>query len=591
MLSFLFAFGFRMAFATAETPDSWATYYELSGYTKTPRYAETIAYCRRLSGASPWVKYLTFGTSAQGRDLPLVVVSKDRAFTPEQAARQGKAVILIQSGIHAGEIDGKDASLMLIRDIAIRKTYSRLLDNTILLFVPMFNVDGHERFGPYNRINQNGPEEMGWRVTAQNINLNRDYMKADTPEMRAMLRLFSAWLPDFMIDCHVTDGIDFQYDLTYAVELGSNSKPVVSKWIRKDLVPPSIEQVERSGHKIFYYVFPREDKDLSKGLTAEAATPRFSTGYFALQNRPSLLIETHMLKPYKTRVEGTYELLKALIGTINADPRALRSAVREADEATIREGRTYDPASVYPLRFGLGGKSTPRRFLGVESHTERGEISGADFQHYTTSPREATIPFFDEITVEDSVSIPLAYLVPPEWNFVGNVLDAHGVHYKRLTQPATVEVESYSFSNVRWGAKPYEGRQVVTCSTKAIRERRTYPVGSLLVRMDQRAARVAMHLLEPRAPDSFVSWGFFNAIFEQKEYAESYVMEGIGRKMLSADPELRGEFENRLRADTLFAGNPRARLNWLYMRSPWRDPLLYVYPVVRVVTEEQFKTE
>ncbi|MER3522881.1 MAG: hypothetical protein C4326_02135, partial [Ignavibacteria bacterium] len=202
--------------------DEWLTPYERSGFVRTPRYDETVAYCTRMAAASPWVHYTSFGVSPQGRALPLVILSKERLFDPRSAQASGKAMVLIQSGIHAGEIDGKDASLMLMREIAITKQLASLLDNTILLFVPIFNVDGHERFGPYNRINQRGPEEMGWRTTAQNLNLNRDYMKADAPEMRALLKLFAAWLPDLYVDCHVTDGIDVQYDVTYAIEKAPN---------------------------------------------------------------------------------------------------------------------------------------------------------------------------------------------------------------------------------------------------------------------------------------------------------------------------------------------------------------------------------
>jgi hypothetical protein len=319
--------------------DKWITEFERSGGTRTPRFEETLDYCRKLEKASPWIRVTSFGVTPRGRKLPLVILSKDRAFDPASAARTGKAVILIQSGIHAGEIDGKDASLMLMRDIAVTKTLPHLLDSTIILFVPIFNLDGHERFGPFNRINQDGPEEMGWRVTAQNLNLNRDYMKSETPEMQAMLRLFTAWLPDFYVDCHVTDGIDFQYDVTYAVEPPPYLDARVSGWIQRTLLPAAIPVVEQSGHKIFEYVFPREDRDLSKGLNAGASTPRFSTGFAALQNRPAVLIETHMLKPYKMRVEATYHFLRGMIGAINANPSALRAAVRAADAPGRRRRR------------------------------------------------------------------------------------------------------------------------------------------------------------------------------------------------------------------------------------------------------------
>lgn len=564
----------------------WQTYYEQSGYKKTPRYGETIEYCKRLAAASPWVKYTTFGVSPQGRELPLVILSKDRAFDPAQAAKSGKAILLIQSGIHSGEIDGKDASLMLMREIAITKKLAHFLDNTILLFVPIFSVDAHERFGPYNRINQDGPEEMGWRVTAQNLNLNRDYMKADTPEMRAMLRLFTGWLPDLYVDCHVTDGIDFQYDITYAIETARNIDSGVAAWIKTKLLRESLPKVEAAGHKIFYYVFPREDNDLSKGLTAGAAPPRFSTGFGALHNRPTMLIETHMLKPYKTRVDATYHFLQAMIACVNADPASLRKVVRNADKVAAEAAQRR---AFVPLSFALSDKSTMRKFLGINVRYEPSTLSGTVKRVYTGEPVTLTVPFFEDVNITDSVAMPLAYLVPQEWKFVEEGLRHHGIAFSRTTRADTVAVESYRFSEVSFRARPYEGRQMPSFTSESIAERRFYPKGTLVVRTNQRAANVAVHLFEPRAPDSYVAWGFFNTMFEQKEYAESYVMERIGAGMLAEDPALTREFEAKLASDTTFAGSPAQRLNWLYLRSKWADPWLNTYPVGRVVSEQEMQ--
>ncbi len=581
-----FLFTLIPGFGYGQSPQEWLTYYEQSGYVRTPRYGETVEYCRRLDKASPWVKYTSFGVSPQGRDLPLVILSKDQIFDPRKAAASGKAIVLIQSGIHSGEIDGKDASLMLMRDIAITKQYASLLDHTILLFVPIFNVDGHERFGPYNRINQNGPVEMGWRTTAQNLNLNRDYMKADTPEMHAMLRLFTTWLPDLYVDCHVTDGIDFQYDITYAIETAQNTDAGVARWIKEKLLPESLPKVEAAGHKIFYYVFPREDNDLSKGLTGGAAPPRFSTGYAALQNRPSMLIETHMLKPYRTRVEATYHFLRAMIECVNNDAHALRSAVRAADETTACLGLAPTPAFL-PLSFRLTEQRSMVKFLGIATRFEPSTVSGGTRRIYTGEPVELTVPFYNDVLVTDSVAVPFAYLVPQEWRFVKERALLHGIRVEQLLRPVTLEVESYRFSDVKFRERPYEGRHGVTFTANPVREVRTYPRGTYVIRTNQRAAKVAVHLLEPRSPDSFVAWGFFSAIFEQKEYAESYVMEEIGAKMLAEDEQLRREFEQKVMSDSMFAKSPAARLNWLYLRSKWADPSLNVYPIGRLMRWQQ----
>jgi len=569
----------------------WVTDFERSGGLKTPRYAETMAYCAKLAAVSPWIRVTSFGVSPQGRQLPLVILARDRAFDPAAARKRGRAVILIQSGIHAGEIDGKDASLMLMRDIAVTKRFPHLLDSTVILFVPIFNVDGHERFGRFNRINQDGPEEMGWRVNAQNLNLNRDYMKCETPEMQAMLRLFNAWLPDLYVDCHVTDGIDFQYDITYAVEPAPYLDPGVSAWVQKTLLAESLPAVERSGHKIFPYVLPREDRDLSKGLTGGASTPRFSTGFAALENRPAVLIETHMLKPYKMRVEATYEFLKAMITAVNGRPAILRAAVKRADESVVLAGTTYDPRRAFPLAFGLGPASEPKVFLAWKENRDHSRLSEGERVRYTRDTVTLVVPWFGQITVTDSATIPLAYIVPPEWTFVAEKLRRHSVALERLTRAATLDVDSWKFSDVRFAPRPFEGRHMVTFAQTPIHERREFPAGSIVVRTAQRAGKLIMNLLEPKGPDSFVAWGYFDAIFEQKEYAESYVMEEVGAKLVAEDTVLAREYAARVASDSVFARNPGARLNWLYQRSPWRDRLQNVYPVGKITTPDELATE
>jgi hypothetical protein len=575
----LVVFGLPL-FAQSPNPDPWTTFYEASGSLKTPRYDSTVAYCRRLAAFSSQAHFTSFGQSAQGRALPLLIVTGDRSFTPASARHAGKAVVLIQAGIHAGEIDGKDAGLMLIRDIVVRNRYPHLLDSLVVLFVPIFNVDGHERFGPFNRINQNGPEEMGWRTTAQNLNLNRDYMKADTPEMRAFLQLFSTWLPDLYIDCHVTDGIDCQYDVTYTMELEANIAPGVSRWERDLFLPSVLPAVEASGHKVFWYVMPREDADLSKGLRGGgASTPRFSTGYAALQNRPALLIETHMMKPYRTRVDATYHFLKGSLLAVRASLTELRKAVCKADSSLV----AGDPSTqILPLRFKAGEKSHTRHFLGMKHRLEPSAISGGTKTVYTGEPFEADLPFFDETLVEDSVTMPAAYIVPPELNFVSGVLRIHGINFTQMSSGDSVDVESYRFENVRFAERPYEGHQGVTATPVPMRERRSYPAGSLIVSTRQRTGNVVVHLFEPRSPDSFLAWGFMNGVFEQKEYAEDYVMEKVGADLLARNPDLKRAFEQRLQTDSVFASNPGSRLNWLYQHSPWKDNLLGVYPIGRI---------
>ncbi len=565
----------------------WLTDYELSGYKRTPRYAETMAYARRLEKASPWIHVESFGRSPEGRDLPLIIASKERAFTPSAAAKSDKAVVLVQNGIHAGEIDGKDACLMLLRDIAVTKTKASLLDHVILLIIPIYNVDGHERFGKFNRINQTGPEEMGWRVTAQNLNLNRDYMKADAPETQAWLKLFNAWMPDFFIDAHVTDGADFQHVATYSIESHDNVAAPVRSWILDRYLPGVMPGQTKNGVAVVPYIFLKDDTDPTKGVIGGAAAPRFSTAYASLHNRPGLLIETHMLKDYKKRVEATYRLIDGTLRFLQKDAEALRSAVRQADAETAAGlGPTF------PLQFAsVPVANQTMHFQGFRQKNDDSPISGKTRITYTKEPFEADVPRYDSIAATVTVTPPAAYFIPPAWEAVVARLKLHGVRLERLTAPVETEAEFYRFSNAAWQKEPFEGRHPVTFTATAFRAKRSFPKGTIVARLNQKAARVLLHALEPKAPDSFASWGFFDAAFEQKEYGEDYVLEPMAEKMLAADPALRREFDAKIAADTAFAHSPGAKLNFFYERSPYWDDHVMLYPVARILQPAAWPAE
>ncbi len=459
--------------------DPWLTYYEKSNFKRTPRYRETVEFCQRLAQASPWVKYTRFGVSPQGRDLPLVIVSKDGEFTPEQIRQSGKVVVLVQAGIHAGEIDGKDAGLMLVRDLAIHHRMPELLDRVILLFIPIFNVDGHERFGPYNRINQNGPEEMGWRVTAQNLNLNRDFLKADCPEMQAWLRMFNRYLPDLLMDIHVTDGADYQYVMTYGLEAGDNVAPPLREFNRKVLQPFLNLKMAEDGFPLSPYVALRDRNDLRRGLVNWVASPRFSNGYGAVQNRTFYLVENHMLKDYHTRVTATYHFLIHFLEAANRYAERIKQVVRESDRLTAEEL----PGHYLPLDFRTSFRdSIIIKFLGVDYEKIPSEISGSDWLVYHPDRlRLFRIPFFYRSVAIDSVQVPSVYLIPREWQVLLDRLALHRVKIHRLKRDTTLLVKSYRFKNVRWREHPYEGRHPVRFESEGIQEQRFYPAGTAVV--------------------------------------------------------------------------------------------------------------
>lgn len=580
-LSAIFIMNIKAQSESLNIPKEWQTLAEQTDYRKSWNYADTISFAQKLAKESPLIEYKTFGKSGEGRDMPLLIVAENKDFTPEKAKKSGKAIVFIQAGIHSGEIDGKDAGFALLRDIAITKTRSDLLKDTIILFVPIYNTDGHEISSPFNRINQNGPDEMGFRGTSVNINLNRDYMKADTSETRAWLNLWNTWKPDFFIDCHVTDGADFRYNITYEYAHHAEVSPSIKNWMDEYFDGKIVGRVESEGNLLTHYL-SFGGREVTSGIYTFIATPRFATGYTPLRNRAGLLIETHSLKNYKSRVRGTYDILRYTIEEINASKTSLFEANRKADAETVERGKTYDANRKFPLSLQITDKATEFDFKGVEYTKEKSEISGMERIVYGSAPLDIKIKKYDEARVVNSVAPPLYYIVPPQWQSVIEVIKAHGIEFQRIEKPLTIEVESYRFTEPKWATVSFESRVTVSYKINPITETRTFPANSIIIPLDQTAANVAIHLLEPNAPDSFMFWGFFSAIFEQKEYAEAYILEKIAGEMLEKDANLKKEFEEKLKDET-FAKNPRARLNFFYERSPYFDKRIGLYPVGRIV--------
>jgi hypothetical protein len=561
----------------------WTTPAEISGFRTTPSYSQTLAYLKRLEQAAPGkVRLETFGVSPQGRPMTVVIAGADGIFTPEAARATKRPVVLVQAGIHPGEIEGKDAGLMLLRDFAVTGKLPHLLDRALLVFVPVFSVDGHENSSPYNRINQNGPETMGFRGQSQSLNLNRDYIKADTPEMQAWLRLWQRWRPDLLIDIHTTDGADYQYDLTWYLEDPHKLDAAVSRWQRQAMAR-ILPAYEKRGHLASPYLEFEDGTDPRKGIVNFGSGPRFSTGYAALQNRPALLIETHMLKPYGVRVRAAYDLVVLMLEEVGRAPDALRSVVAAADAATIARAR--DGAARVSLTFKPDPAAMPFLLKGYAFRQSHSEISGGTWIQYDPGkPKTYEIPNRDGLLPDISITPPAAYAIPAPWRGLIEKLMLHGIVYRRLTCATHIAATGYHLDNPKWAAQPFEGHLMLReVSTTAVARREVLPPGSVIVPMDQAAANVAIELLEPDAPDSLLRWGMLDSIFEAKEYGEPRVVENLARGMLARDPALKAEFERRVKEDAVFAADSRARLNFFFRRSPWfAAQRVGAYPVLRL---------
>ncbi len=565
--------------------EEWLTKFEKSNYLETPRYNETIEYYRKLEKYSPFVKSGSFGTSPQGRDLRYFIISKDKAFTPEKAKRIKKPVLFCINGIHSGEIEGKDSWMLLLREMLVTKEHFRFLDSVIIIVVPIFNVDGHERFSKYNRINQNGPKEMGWRTTAQNLNLNRDWLKADAPEMQGLLRLFSAWLPDFFIDSHTTDGADHQYHVTYGLDKFSTIYSETTLEVSEHLIPLLHSRVPEKGFLIAPYV-GFKDNNPKNGLIDWPPTPRFSNGYTSVQNRIGLLIETHVLKPYKERVFATKAVLETILEYINKNASRLLSLNQRADynsALSLSSGQ-----SALPVSFKVTNSSTQFLYKGFEAVEESSQVSGTKKLVYTRTPYEAEIPYFNQAEVTDSIKLPFAYIIPQEYKIIAERLQLHGVVIETTDEMKYAVVNKYKFNNVKFASSSYEGRQTVSVTYDVVKDTIIIPKGAFLVKTNQRTVRVIGHALEPKSGDSFLRWGFMNGIFERKEYFEDYIMEKVAVTMLEENPALREEFFKKVESDEKFRNDPYARLNFLYERSPYFDQKFNIYPIMRIEKSDDF---
>ncbi len=554
---------------------------ERSHWTRTGRYAEVESLCRDFPKAFPGkVRCETFGTTPEGRPMLALVASADGTLTPTDNVKKGRPVVFFQGGIHAGEIDGKDAGFWLLREVLAGKALPGVLGQVTAVFVPVLNIDGHERFGPNNRPNQVGPEEMGWRVTAQNLNLNRDYVKVDAPEMTALLTFLHAWNPLFYMDLHVTDGAKFEHDVSLTLEpLRSGPEPL--RAVGAKLQEALVAGLRAEGHlPVTFYPSFIKDEDPSSGFAEGVAPPRFSHAYWALNGRFGMLVETHSWRPYAHRVKTTRDVLEGSLQFVAAHGAAMLAAVKAAD-AAAEAGQVRDVT----LTWDHTDKSHLIDFRGYAYTFEPSPISGEKVVRYDdTKPQVWKVPLFDEVRPKLTVSLPKGgYLVPAAHAaWVEAKLRAHGLRYQKLEKEVpAAEVEAFRATEVKVAPQSYEGHQTLTVQGAWKRETQALPAGSLYVPVAQPGVELLAHLLEPMGPDSLLTWGFFNTHFEQKEYIETYVLEPFARELLARDAAVKAAWEARLK-DPAFAADPRARLRFFYERHPTYDARFNLYPVFRL---------
>jgi len=425
-------------------------------------------------------------------------------------------------------------------------------------------------------MNQRGPRVQGWRTNARNLNLNRDYTKADTGEMQAMLRALNDYDPDLYVDIHVTDGIDYQYDITYGFNGELGWSPHAARWMTEHLRPAVDGALTEMGHVPGPLIFAADSRDITRGIYSWTASPRFSHGYGDARHLPTLLVENHSLKPYRQRVLGTYVLLRELLELLADQGEGLQ-------RATARD-RADRPEEVVLTRKMGDAVPDSMLFHAVSEETRLSPISGRPEAMWTGHPYDVTIPVLEPREPDQVARVPKAYVVPAAWAGLSDILDLHGIQYEVIEGSRRLKVERDRLPEAHVEDAPFEGHMRVSPGpATAERERVEFAPGSLIVSTDQPLGVLVTMLFEPQSQDSFLQWGYFLEILQRTEYFEDYVMVPMARSMLDEDPALSRAFQKKLLTDSDFAGDPRARLGFFYQKTPYYDRRWKLYPVGRLL--------
>jgi hypothetical protein len=574
--------------AAEEVPTEWRTVAESTEFRATSSYDGTVELLLRIADASPAIRLEFFGRTASGKPLPLVVVSARRSFTPEAAVRAGAPVLLIQSCIHAGEVDGKDASLILLRDWALERR--ALPSDVVVLFVPIFNADGHERVSPFNRPNQDGPVEgMGFRTTANGINLNRDHIRLASPEMRALMRLFNRWRPHLHVDNHVTNGSDHAWILTWIVSAPPLLHPAIHGWNQTHLTRVW-KRTEEAGHPNGPYVSLADRTDPTRGIEWYPSRPRLSSEHFPLRNRASITIEMHSHKPFRDRVMANHDFLAELVSEMDQAGEELVRAVDRAEADTIAMGKIDAEASDVVVRWKLSDAVDRLQWPAYDWVVESSQVTGESYLRYLPGTvREIEVDWRHAPAPELTLPRPRGYLVLAGWPQIERMVADHGLRAHRVVADTEFELETIRVGDPEFGSTPYQGATMVEdfAISRQV-ERRVVPAGSVWIPADQPDFEVAVQLFEPEASDSLLRWGMVNTVFERKEYIGTATLEEQAERMLEED-QVRAAWQQALQ-DRDFAADPRARSLWWYRRTPYWDEQVGLLPIMRVLEVPPWQT-
>ncbi|KAA1242979.1 M14 family metallopeptidase [Aquimarina sp. RZ0] len=556
-----------------KVPD-FTTHFEKSNGTETPTYPEVIAYYQKLATHYPEIDIREIGMTDSGNPLHIISLNPDKNFNFE-TIRKTKRILLINNGIHPGESDGIDATMLLFRDIVQGKIEHP--KNTVLTTIPVYNIGGALNRNSGTRTNQNGPKSYGFRGNSQNYDLNRDFIKNDSRNSRAFAKIFHLVQPDVFIDNHVSNGADYQYVLTHLFTQHNKLNGKLGNYLHKEMHPQLETSLSSKNWDITPYVNVWGTTP-DNGWIQFMDSPRYSTGYTTLWNTLGMMVETHMLKPYKLRVEGTYELMKSMIEITEKDGEKIRSLRNQAFTDLPKQ-------KIYPVHWKVDTTQVSKfKFNGYQGEYILSEITGAKRLKYDQSkPYSKEINYQNYFTPALEIKVPKAYVIPKGWWNIVERLTLNQIQYKILKKDSSATVQVYHINDFKSRDMPYEGHYLHenTAVKKSI-ETITIHQGDLIVPTNQKGCRYLLETLEPEAPDSFFNWNFFDTILQQKEGFSPYAWEDKAVELLRANPELKTQFEEK-KKDTSFAKNWYAQLDWIHKQSDNYEKAHMRYPVYRIL--------
>ncbi len=570
-----FVAGIFMAFSIATPAQNITTRFEQSKGTQTPTYFEIIDWWKKLDEKSGKVKMLTMGMSDAGYPLHLIVVSKNGDYNFDNIRKNNKRIILINNGIHPGEPDGVDASMLLVRDIVTNKY--KIADNVVLAFIPIYNIGGCLDRSANYRVDQEGPEEFGFRGNSQNLDLNRDFIKCDSKEARAFTEIFHLLDPDVFVDNHVSNGADYQHVMTLLTTQHNKLGGVMGDYLDKEFEPALYTSMKQKGYDLVPYVNSFGDTP-ENGWPEYWDSPRYASGYAALWHTFSFVPETHMLKPYDQRVKATYALMQSFIEFTAKNSTQIKS-LRDQTKKVVQSTTTF------PISWILDRSQFKQvQYKGFEAGRKPSEVSGLPRLFYDRNkPFEKTVKIFNYFTVKNSVTKPKAYIIPQGWWKVIDLLKLNKVQMTQLKKDTAIEVEVYKIDDYKTLPRQYEMHHLNSeVKTNTTIQTMSFKKGDWYIPMNQLANRFLIETLEPQAEDSYFAWNYFDAILGQKEGYSGYVFEDKATEYLKNNPDIKIKLNQQKAKDTAFANNGRAQLNFVYQNSQWYEPAHMRYPVYRV---------